>query len=444
LASLVPDPLRGMRRLHDAHGPFVLLQYPFSRRSQAAVLPCVADAGLCRAILSAPDVWRNVNVVFRGLLRKNHAGDRLSFGMTRLRGARHDHYRRLIAGPMRRPAVAAMSPQMAAIAQRLVASWPSDVPTDLLPLTENLILELAFGLLFGEDRERALPIARMNARAFNSSWLFPTWNYLVFLAKAAKHERAILEWAEQKRGKYDANDILSVLANNPNECGVYAPELIGGIVTFTFGAAYDTCKSALAWTLILLAQHPTIAGMLADEINGALHGELPTIDRIGALPLLDAVIQEGMRLFPPVPMLGRRSLVDTALDETEIKPKTLVLISGFLINRNPDLYRKPDRFDPERWNGRAPSPYNYATFGAGPHMCPGVTFAHQAMKIAIAAILSRYRIHLVRDTRIDYRIYVSMKPYPAIPVVLRDLASKPEAARIGGRIHRMVDLAHAS
>jgi cytochrome P450 len=445
LAAVISDPMAGTRRIHAGHRPYVTLAlpFPFSRRSRPGLMGFIADVDLYRTVMSSPDIWRGVNIDFRGF--RGNATQRLSSGMTRMRGASAAHYRALIGPPLKRPAVVALSPQMAAVADELVASWPRNVPTDLLPLTERLMQELAVSLLFGNDRARGMPIAKMLAWQSHAARLIPGREYLVWARMADRQERALLDWAEQKRGDVDAKDILSIIANNPDEKGAPpGPEIIGGLTGFIFRATFETCQNGLAWTLILLAQHPRIAGEVADEVVGALRGALPTIDRIGTLPLLDAVINEGLRLLPPVPIQIRKSMVATDLGGVAMKPGTRLLLSGHLINRNPDVYPDPDRFVPERWHELEVSAYDYTVFGAGGRMCPGSVFASQVAKTALAAILSRYRIDMVRDARIGYRNRITLSPYPRVPVILRDLAEPPVATRIAGAIHKLVRLPHAA
>jgi cytochrome P450 len=439
LFGIASNPLATTRRLHSRHGPYVLLHYPHSRRSRPQMLGCIADAELYRTMYSNLDAWRGVNVAMRAF--KNHASSRLSLSMTRLRGARHAHYRRLISLPLSKPAVAAMSPDMATVAQRHVQSWPRGDATNVLPLTEYLMQDLAIKLLFGDDHKRAMPIAHKITRATAAARPFPGRAYWTWLRTAPKLEAEIIEWAAEKRGEIDPKDILSILVNNPDERGEPATrELIGGILIFTFGAAYETSQSALNWTLLLLTQHPAIAIDLAEEIDKVVAGGLPSMDKIGGLPLLDGVVKEAMRLFPPVPIGSRRSLTETNLGDTRVPSGMQVLASAYLINRNPDIYGDPSRFHPERWLNLEPSPYDYTVFGAGGRMCPGAAFGTQMVKIGLAAILSRYRIELAAGTRIDHYTAITLSPYPALRIIFRDKTNVPAAIPFAGRVHELVDL----
>jgi cytochrome P450 len=443
LIGIASNPITTTRRLHAASGRYVILQYPHSRRSRAKILACIADPGLYGTVASNSEAWRSVNVGMRAF--KNHAANRLNLSVTRLRGARHAHYRRLLALPLSKRAVAAMSLKMAAIAARKVETWPRGRAIDLVPLAGDLMQDFAISLLFGDDRTRALPIAKMIGGAAAAAWPFPGRAYFKWLCTAPKLERAINAWAVEKRGDPNPNDIFSVLINSPDENGQPpSKEIIGGILTFTFGAAYETCQNALVWTLVLVAQHPKIAAALAEEIDHALAGGLPSMDKIGTLPLLDGVTKEGMRLFPPVPLQFRRSLIETELGGTRIPAGTRVLTSVYLINRNPELYSEPKKFIPERWHGLDRAPFEYPVFGAGSRTCPGVLFGSQMVKIALAAILSRHRIELVPRARIDHRAAITLAPYPDVPIVLREKTALPLASPLAGSIHELVDLPAAS
>lgn len=439
MARFAAEPLTAARDAHRVLGPFIRAEYPHSTTAKPRRVFMIADAGLYRTMLSDTETWRNVQI--SATSKRSGASNRLSYGMTRLRGERHEHYRKLFAPPLKRPAVMAMSPEMARIAAEQVATWPVGTPFELTEAAKTMAKHLAIGLLFGDDHARAMPIAEMIARAMQASWILPTPAYFRWLREAEGQERAILSWAEEKRGNKDAQDILSILVNNTDEKGnPPAVELIGGIVSFVFGAAYDTCQNALAWTLILLTQHPDAMAELVAEIDAATGGQPATMDRIGTLPVLDATIREAMRLFPPVPLQMRKATRPTTLGDERIAKGELVLISAMTINRDPELYPNPDSFQPGRWATIKPSPFQYTVFGAGGHMCPGVTFGMQMMKIALATILSTRTVELAPKARIAYRTRVTLAPIGNVEVIMRQRGQSVHPGRAIGRFLELVDL----
>src|SRR5262249_20188232 len=139
-----------------------------------------------------------------------------------------------------------------------------------------------------------------------------------------------------------------------------------------FGASYETCQSALAWTLLLLAQHPQAARMLLDEMSSFEDG-LPGKE-IEEYKWLDAVVKESMRLLPPVPYQMRESMRSTELGGLQVRSRTRIILSSLLTNRLPALYRDADAFQPDRWSAIKPSQYEYLVFSAGPRTCIGMRF----------------------------------------------------------------------
>ena len=389
--------------------------------------------------MSDSDLWRNVQITWGGL--PNHASSRLSLGMTRLTGERHEHYRKMFIAPLKRPVVAAMSPEMARVAADEMAKWPRNQPVDLQHAVTVMTTKLAVALLFGSDFDRALPITDLITRQFKAFRVLPGRQFLRWIWNANRQEKVIMDWANEKRGNRNARDLLSVLVNNPDLDGTSpAPDIICGIICFLYAAAYDTCLNGITWTLLLLTQHPEIMEALTAEIDGALDGELPTMDRIGQLLLLDRVIREGMRLMPPVPLQMRKSQRPTKLGDEKVAYRERVLISGHLIGRDPEVYPEPDSFRPERWRSIKPSPFQYPVFGAGGHMCPGITFGLQMVKIALSTILSAGRVELARDMPVAYRTAVTMQPVGRVEVVLRNRSDRPRYPRASGAFAKLVAL----
>lgn len=437
LTSFAWSPLPAMRRLRERHGSFVRIANPFRRSSRRLMF--VADQELYRTVFTEGDIWRGIRISFSGI--RGHASNRLTVSMPRLRGPRHAHYRRLLLPLLSRPALVDMSIDMAAIATTHVRGWPRDTPIDLLPRTEELVRDMSIKLLFGGDHARAVPIAELIQRQIEGSALGRVLRHLAWLPYANRQERAILEWAAAKRGEVDQKDILSVLANATDENGLAQDaEIIGGLTTFIYGASYDTCQNGLAWSLLLLSQHPTIARALGEEIRAAVGDRPPTLERIGDLPLLEGVVRESLRLFPPVPLQARRAMSPTVLDGEEVEKGTIVMVSAHTMCRDPAVFAEPDRFVPERWKDFAPTPFENPVFGAGRYSCPGTLFGMQMMKVGIASLFADSTVALAPGCVVDHRTAITLAPRGRVRVVLRRVGTPATFPRVGGPIRDFVTL----
>jgi cytochrome P450 len=311
---------------------------------------------------------------------------------------------------------------------------------------------LAVGLLFGDDRGLGYPIADAINDAIEYNWSakvaacpvnLPGLPYHKMLREGEALERHILDWARCKRGRLDRRDLLSIIVNSPDENGDPPSDakIVGHTPTLV-GAARETCQNALIWTLILLDQHPHVAQRLVADLHDRLAGASLALDKILDISMLDAVVKESMRILPPVPQQFRVATHDTTLAGFPVKQGSRVLLSPLLTNRQPELYPEPDLFRPERWATINPSSYEYATFSGGPRGCPGYWFGLCAVKIAIATILTRYRVALIPEVRIDYKVRLGLTPRGSVPAILHRPDDKFAAARIRGGIRNLVRLPH--
>jgi cytochrome P450 len=430
---LLRDPITAMLRNHAEYGPLIVVSdlLPFTRNVKLASLglPLVMAAApeLNNEVLSNPAVWRPV-AIFPGGPR-NSAARRLGAGLARMNGPRHAHYRRLMLPPLRRASVEAQGERMIALAAQEIAAWPVGEPIDLWDRVCRLMHSYAIGLLFGDDRERGYPVAEMISDLFALKWSpkvrgcpinLPVTPYGKFLKHGETLERCILDWAGQKRGTLDAGDLLSIVVNNPEEDGNAARDTtIVGLMPQMFGAVFETCQNALIWTLVLLAQHPRVAGELLDELQTGLGDARPTLAAIADLPWLDAVIRESMRILPPAPMQARVAEQDTSLAGHPVPHGTRILLSSLVINRMPERYPAPESFRPERWASINPSAFEYPVFSAGPRNCPGYLLGMAMVKVAVAAILQRYRIEFPPASRVDYIAQPGLRPRGKVLAVLQ-------------------------
>ena len=443
------DPLGTAERCYRKFGPFTILTSPIRWRKKEPKKPVIAGAigaAFNREVLSDPATWRTVSIGPGG--PAHSAARRVAVGLISMHGDTHSYYRQLLLPPMTRKNIDAQSKLITSIAETELARWPLNETIDLFAYARSLLQIFAIALLFGDDRERGVPIAKLIHKLFsyNCSWRvalcpldIPGTPYHNMLRAGEQLQSHILDWVNTRRGALDKKDLLSIVTNNPTDKGV-APtdeEIIGQVPTL-LGAAFETCQNNLIWTLVLLCQHPKIASDLLAELNGRLNGAAPTLELIHDLPLLDGVVNESLRILPPIPQQFRSAAQDTTLANYPVVRRTKVMLSPFLTNRNPDLYPEPDRFKPERWATINPSPYEFSIFSAGPRTCPGFWFGTSVIKMAVASILTRFRIALAPGARINYKITLTLTPEGEIPAMLHPQDGAFAASPIHGSICDLV------
>lgn len=443
------DPLWAVVQTHAAHGPLVIISdpIPFVRLSRVDAM--AVGATFNREVLSNPDAWRTVRVAPGGGGPYGTSVRRLTGGIIRMRGRKHAHYRRLLAPLLTKASVEARGAQMTRLAAEEIASWPTGEAIDLAARVRLLVRNLGIGCLFSDDRIRGYPVADMVSNGLELTGSLraacpinlPITPYGRMVRGSDALERRLLDWADDVRGRSDRDDLFSVIVNSPDENGdPLTPNAIVGHMPTLIAATYETCQNASIWTLILLAQHPSVARALCEELQDTLAGAAPTLEKVAALPLLDAVIKESMRLLPPVPLLLRAAERETSLGGQTLPKGAHLVLSPFLTNRDPGLYPEPDRFLPRRWTSLHPTPFEYPVFGAGPHGCAGPWFGLSAVKVTLASILARYRFTLLPQ-RIDYTVKVTMRPRGPVQALLHRQDGAFTATALRGGLTKLIPLA---
>ncbi|MET8572095.1 cytochrome P450 [Streptomyces sp. NPDC004783] len=165
-------------------------------------------------------------------------------------------------------------------------------------------------------------------------------------------------------------------------------------VLTTFLAAYETTASALTWILYLLACYPGVQQQVREEVGRSGSPERGE-PRRGSL--LECVINEAMRLFPPSPTIPRQAKKDALIGSARAPEGALVMLNVAAIHRDPDVWERPDAFLPERFMHSTPGRGEYLPFGAGAHMCIGKGFAMMEMSMLVASMVVKFRLSL-RDS----------------------------------------------
>jgi cytochrome P450 len=200
--------------------------------------------------------------------------------------------------------------------------------------------------------------------------------------------------AEQRHA--DTDDLLHrlVAARDPDSGRAMDDEqLVDNLLTF-YLAGHETTAKALTWTLYLLSRFPDWQARLAAEVR-EVAGDAPVEARhVEKLVLVEQVIKESMRLFPPVPLMSRQAVADTRIEGLDIPAGMSILMPIYAIHRHAKRWENPDQFDPGRFaRGReeAIPRYQYMPFGAGPRVCIGMSFAMMEGVAILATLLQHAR-----------------------------------------------------
>ena len=212
---------------------------------------------------------------------------------------------------------------------------------------------------------------------------------------------------------HHGDDLLGLLLDSGMDDGGIRDELVTMVI-----AGHETVAAALAWTLMLLAEHPTAQERVRTELH-AHPGPVPLVGHRERLPWTRAVVDEALRLYPPAWAISRRSHRDDEVGGRHVPAGTLAIISPWLVHRRADLWPEPEVFRPERFlDGTART--GYLPFGQGPRLCIGREFALGEMVVVLAELLREHRIDVPPGwTRPVAEATVAVHPRGGMPLVVR-------------------------
>jgi cytochrome P450 len=245
------------------------------------------------------------------------------------------------------------------------------------------------------------------------------------LARLDRHAAALI--GESRARRPFMTDLIAKLeahAGEPTARGV-AHRLVRDEVMTLLLAGHETTASLLAWTWHLLAQHPNAAQRLRQELDAQLAGRAPGLDDVPRLTYTRMVVNEALRLYPPVWLLPRRSLAADEIGGYDIPARSDVLISIYSLHRHPAFWRVPDRFVPERFapppGAEAPARVPaYLPFGAGPRTCVGMRLGLTEAMLALAALAQRFTLASADDRAPVPEASLSLHPRGGVPMIIRE------------------------
>ncbi|CAE7460748.1 CYP97B3 [Symbiodinium sp. CCMP2592] len=168
-----------------------------------------------------------------------------------------------------------------------------------------------------------------------------------------------------------------------------------------FLAGHDTTAVSLAWQMYFLAKYPEVQQKAREEVQGILGGRKdPTVEDLEKVPYLSAVINEGLRIRPPLfNLYTRQAAHDTELDGVFIPGGTHISLHIAAINKHPEVWGEAEDFNPERFlQEKQPRVFHNLPFGAGPRRCIGDKFSLMEQKSLLMKLLTQYKVLPHEDT----------------------------------------------
>lgn len=218
-------------------------------------------------------------------------------------------------------------------------------------------------------------------------------------------------------------DLLAMLmaARDPDTGGAMSDQQLRDHVTTLFIAGHETAAAALSWLCHCLATYPEVAEQAAEEVEQVLGGRPPAIGDLPRLRYLRMVIQEVLRLYPPLWQVARTPVEDDELGGHHVPAGSFLLLNTFLLHRDPVYWPEPERFDPERFGRAAVADrlrFSYLPYLAGPRHCVGMAFATMELTIVAACLLQRVRLTSAQGGRpVEARPDMTLNARDALSVI---------------------------
>ena len=359
-------------------------------------------------------------------------------GLITTDGEYHDRARRILMPAFHRRQMDAAVEVMVDESDRALDRWPAGQVLDVYEAARDLTMSIAMRALVGLD-PRDQGIGHRAAVLFERGLAFyetETWwmmlrgpltpwsrmqaarrglDQIIFAEIAARRGRAAPDGGE---------DILTMLLEARDEDGdrFTDVEIRDQLMHLLFGG-HDTSSSTISFLMYQLAAHPDVLVGVLEEQDRVLSGRRPTVDELlHELPYLDMVLDETLRLHPPVWFGPRKAVRGFEWGGHKIPRGTHVIYCSWASHRLPDVFERPDEFDPSRFspeNRRELPRGAYVPFGGGQRVCIGKRFGQLAVKAVVTRLLQRRRFELVPGYQLRVATSPTLTPKGGLPMTLR-------------------------
>jgi cytochrome P450 len=340
-------------------------------------------------------LWRNTDPVT----------DLLRHGVLVVDGEEHEHYRKLMEPALHPSQLSSYTQMMIEQTDRVSSLWKDGELVDMLVEGRRIALLIIFQALFSKDVWNDLPhiwTPILKAIKFISPgpWIFwrrmPRFGFRKSLKALDDYLFDMIH--ERRKRREERQDLLQHLIDAGLSDDVIRDQMLTMLI-----AGHDTSTALLAWTFALIGQHPDIQARLVEEIDTQEKSQL-----------LDQVIKESLRLYPPIHIGNRRVVENMEFHEGTVPAGERMFYSIYLTHRDPGIWENAEEFCPERFSrGRKTPPFSYIPFGGGPRACIGGAFGQAEARIVLARLLQTHKFEFTHH-KIHAHMGATLEPRPGV------------------------------
>lgn len=424
-----PDRITLFRRLHRRYGDVVR----FSIGGRPVHLICDPQA--------VKYVFQDNNHNYqkgRGLVK---ARELLGDGLLTSEGEFWRRQRRLIQPVFHRRKIATFAEKMTAATEAMLNRWepradsgePFDVAEEMMRLTLDIVSKTLFSTALSEREfetvsEVMRPLLQYTARRITSPFDFlDKWPTPANIRQKQYQERlneiVYRMIAERRKSGVAHDDLLGMLMDATDEqtgARMDDAQLRDEVMTI-FLAGHETTANLLSFLWMLLSQHANVRRDLYLEVDEVLNGRRPVVGDVANLKLVNLVIDETLRLYPPAWIIGRQAIEADEINGFDIPAGSGVLISPFILHRHPAHWTNPEGFDPWRFsdeNAAHRLRYLFVPFGGGPRLCIGNNFALTEAALIVGMVSQRYELNLAPGFRVELDPAFTLRPRDGVWMTL--------------------------
>ena len=319
-------------------------------------------------------------------------------------------------------------------------------PVPVMPALTRAALDVMGRVVFGTRDWGRVGEEMRDAMVVSWEWSIPrvtgfptpieklTPAYRRFKEGIRTRDWIIRSWIGRRREQPE-DDLIStyIAARHPETGAPLDDDRLLDAVTSAFFGVYKGVPVALAWALYLLSRNADVRTRLEQEVDATLAGGPARPEHLGQLPYTAMVIDEVLRLYPPLWLMSRPPVAAEVIRGRQIPERVYLLAVPYITHRHPEFWDDPERFDPERFTPEAVAqrhPFAYIPFGKAHRHCMGQAYSLLQLRLTLAALAQRLRFEVVPGYDPGPTRIFTLRPADGLPMTVS--VREPARSYAGG------------